>query len=334
MSNKEKEDAKDVGEDISRIREFAEKKGLPEETIDDFVAAELKEHHEKSSAESWLDKQTPGSGDVVSVEGFLDAVGDTFRDIIKGKKPWLSAYPNDIKNPQVLSNIKKTYCNPEWLKSRRIVTGTVKLERGSILQPGFEKNIQALRQDIIDTNAKNEVIVKKLLNEIKPFTDLLTGEGWKNPATVATVGKKQPPQSNVAEFVGIKTQLNPEPAEVAALTIEGIVSTTTLLIDLIKFMGTQPTPFKATGWDDLFFTRDAGNRSVPTFFDKSPVVQKFQEVYKDDQGTLRTLNHIAESLKALNYGTQYTHGVTTKNGYRYCHDYVIALIKLIDASVK
>lgn len=336
MSDKDKDAAKDVGEDIGRIREFAEKKGLPEETIDDFVAAELKKHAEKSSAENWLEKQTPGSGEIVSIEGFLDSVGDIIRNIVKGKVPELSSYPNDINNPQMLSNIKKTYLNPEWLKSRRIVIGTVKLERGCILQPGFEKNIKLLLQDITDTSKKNELVVKKILNDIKPFTDLLITDSWKKAANVAAVEKKhQPPESNIAEFVNIKSELDIEPAVVKTLTIDGIISVTTLLLELIKFMGNPPSPFKTTGWDDLFFTRGGnGKKGVPTFSDNGPVVQEFREFYKDDPYTLSTLNIIAESLKALNYGTQYTYHVIAKTGYSQCHDYVRTMIKLIDASVK
>ncbi len=66
--SKEKDDAKDVGEDISRIREFAEKKGLPEDTIDAFIKDELKEHAEKSSTEQWLERQAPGSGDIILIK--------------------------------------------------------------------------------------------------------------------------------------------------------------------------------------------------------------------------------------------------------------------------
>ena len=45
-------DEKDVGDAIQRIREFGEKKGLPEETINDFIADELNDQKEKASSES------------------------------------------------------------------------------------------------------------------------------------------------------------------------------------------------------------------------------------------------------------------------------------------
>jgi hypothetical protein len=46
----------DIGDDIKRIREFGEKKDLPEETINDFIADEFKdlkeEKEKKTSTES------------------------------------------------------------------------------------------------------------------------------------------------------------------------------------------------------------------------------------------------------------------------------------------
>lgn len=45
-------DEKDVGNAIKHIREFGEKKGLPEETINDFIADELNDQKEKASSES------------------------------------------------------------------------------------------------------------------------------------------------------------------------------------------------------------------------------------------------------------------------------------------
>ncbi len=48
----DEKDEKDVGDAIQRIREFGEKKGLPEETINDFIADELNDQKETASSES------------------------------------------------------------------------------------------------------------------------------------------------------------------------------------------------------------------------------------------------------------------------------------------
>jgi hypothetical protein len=48
MSDNDKKS--DIGDDIKRIREFGEKKDLPEETINDFIADEFKDLKEEKKA--------------------------------------------------------------------------------------------------------------------------------------------------------------------------------------------------------------------------------------------------------------------------------------------
>lgn len=70
MSEDKKSVGAEIGEAISRVREFGEKKDLPEETIKDFIKSDIEEIREdaeedkKSSVESWLDCQPAGTDDL------------------------------------------------------------------------------------------------------------------------------------------------------------------------------------------------------------------------------------------------------------------------------
>src|SRR5690606_18612204 len=105
--------------------------------------------------------------EVVSNEGIFDSIGDFFRNIFRGTKPEAI----DEKKDQLkitLQQLKDTYLNDNWLKKRRIVTGTVKPGKHSKFFEGdYVKSMLDLTNLLIKTRKTNLGISDKAYEQVK-----------------------------------------------------------------------------------------------------------------------------------------------------------------------
>lgn len=338
MSEKEK-DPKEIGDDIERIREFGEKKDLPEETINSMIASEFKE--EKSSVEEWLTQTVAGNGEqtsleqIVSQEGFMEAAGDVLRNMIKGKKPDF----NNMGSETTHDNIKRTYANLPWVKSRRLVTGEVSVPTGSILQGDFKADINKLLAAVKATCQANVGIVNKLLQDANPHIQLLTTDAWKDPKKVQVVDEKAKPLPEGCDFKNIAFKdLQANPAKLPALNAEQVVEVANLILTIRSVYYGGANPFKGSKWDDIFNVKVGGvggmSRYEQAFSNKDPRYKVMEKHYEDDNDTWATLAGICEAFCVMGYGCEYDWSTNSEHGGWEMSLYLKALVGWIDGSVK
>lgn len=333
MSTEDKDSSK-LGEEISRVREFAEDKGLDEETVDDFVKNAI-DKHEEASVESWLDRQHAGSGDVVSIEGFLEAAGDVIRNIVRGKKPTFKGL--EFKDNS--DRIKNTYGNLRWVNSRRLLTGQVKITNGSLLQGDVGKSINKLIHDAKAVMAKDVVVVQKLLKQAQPLIDLLSGSDWKDPIKVSAFYDKYQTLPYKAEFYDIPDQPEPTDVTVERLAAQGVVDATNLIFDIRSvYYGGELNPFSKVDWYNIFYVKvrsaNGFNVSETAFGEDDPRFQEMKKHYAGDQHTWHMLYEMCGDLRSFGYGVEYDWSTNSEHGSYELSLYMKALIAHIDASVK
>jgi hypothetical protein len=338
----EKNVGAEIGEAIKRVREFGEKKDLPEETIKDFIKSdieEIREDHEddkKSSTEDWLEMVGMGSddqiaplGETLSNEGFMDAAGDVLRNVMRGKKPQLS----DMNMPSKMEEIKRTYGNLSWVKSRRLIPGDVMVKGGNLLQGDSAATVAKLIQAMKVCSDKNKPIINKLLAQVKPYLDLFTSSSWKDPEMVRVVrAKNNAAVPDGADFVDMVWALEPADARLPHLDAEGVVKAAGLIQQLTTvYYGSPMNPFKDTSWYTDMYTQGSADRA---WTEKDPRVVAMIKFHVKDQDTVDEIGRMADDLSTFSYGIEYDWSANTSNGGYEIGLMLRGLIHLIDASVK
>lgn len=335
MSEKEKESPKDVGDDIKRIREFGEKKDLPEETINGFIKAELSE--EEASVEDWLAQTVAGTADkttleqMVSSEGFMEYAGDVIRNMTKGKKPSEFELGNSVKADDTIA---KTYANPAWVAQRRLLTGEYTVAQGSVLLGDYAKEIPQVIQMAEANWALNTPVLQALANKAKPYLAFLGGNDWKDPAKIDAFDTKSPALPENYKFKSVSNKFDPQTVKVPALTAEGVVAAARLVLQLRAAAASPKRPFAAVGWEDMFVRKVDRGFSVDKYTSNDPVYQAMEKHYSGDKKTWWRLQYICEEISNFNEGVQYAWSSETRTGLYEIYTYTRALIRLIDASVK
>ncbi|MND81472.1 hypothetical protein D3C81_318970 [compost metagenome] len=341
MSEEKKNVGAEIGETIARVREFGEKKDLPEETIKDFIKADIEEIREdaeddkKSSVEDWLEMAGMGSddqitplGETLSNEGFMEAAGDVLRNIVRGNKPKLA----NMNMPSTMADVKRTYGSLAWVKSRRLVSTEITVKGGNLLQGNPSTNITKLIQAMKVASDKNKTIITKLLAECKPYMDFLSGNDWKDPAKVKAFTSTHHGLPERADFVDIVWNMKPEDAKLPTLDAAGVVHAAGLIEQLTAvYYGSPLNPFKATSWYDVMYAK---NSSEHAWSNKDPRHAEMAKHYAKDKDTMSDLEQIADNLATFCYGVEYDWSANSRNGGYETGMMLRGLIQLIDATVK
>lgn len=332
----EEKDPKEIGEDIERIRKFAEDKDLPEETINSMISSEFKE--EKSSVEEWLAQTVAGTADktsmeqIVSQEGFLEFAGDVIRNATKGKKPSEFDISNDSQHGA--DTINRTYANPAWVAKRRMVKGepTI-LNIGSVLVGDWKGEMKKVVQAAQACWQSNTPILTGLLNKAKPIIAFLDSEAWKDPAKIKDFYDNKwselPLQVTFKDWT-YKSK-DPTTAKVPTLNAEGVVEaakTVLLLRDILK-----QSPFKKAGWFEMFHRAAVGGVNNAKWEGSDPIYNNMEEKYGDTEPFWHIQN-ITENLVGFREHIEYDWHTETETGSYEIYNYIRALVRLIDESVK
>jgi hypothetical protein len=336
---KEKSTGAQIGEAIQRVREFGEKKDLPEETIKDFIKSdieEIREGEEKDSTEEWLESQVAGNGDAISLsqtmsqEGFIEFAGDVVRNVVRGRKP--SEF--DMNQGNAVDTINRTYANPTWVAKRRLVKGepTI-LNVGSMLVGDWRAEMRKVVTAATACWGSNVSVLSAVIAKAKPTIDFLDSGSWDDPAKIdAFYEGKYKAAPLTADFKDWTYKAaDPQTAKVPTLDAEGVVEaakTIILLRDILK-----QTPFQKLGWTDLFYRPLQQGSRAQKWTGEDPLWNNIQEKYGDTKPMWR-LEDMVENLAGCQHHVEYDWHTESDVGTYEIYNYIRALIQLIDASVK
>lgn len=323
-----KEDKPTYGDVADRIRGFADKAGLDDETVNDMVQSELKEETSKECFDptlNFLSKSMAGSDDKVSMEGFMTMVGDVVRNITKGKKPNL----NLRKSVPDFSVIERTYANPQWVAQRRIVGQPVKFSEAYMFQGDWEQNLKKLAQRAETVTHKNMDYVKDLEKQALPYVQFFKSGAWKDKAKATAFLQKHGKLdfSNKADlFDDVGISFDRKVVAVPGLDADGVVKAAKMLIDLRKLVPTLD-PFVGS-WNQLFLTN-----GIPTFGEDNDLYDQIYDHYADNSELAKQLTAAMENIENFRYWVE-EDWENSGNGWGEIEDALTGLVHYIDASIK
>ena len=328
MTDKKKDDEPTYGDVADRIRGFADKAGLDDETVNDMVQSELKEKDSKESFDpmtAFLAGSVAGSDDRVSLEGFVSMVGDLVRNITKGKKPNLSL----SKETPDFAVIERTYANPRWVAQRRIVGQPVKFKEAYMFQGNWEQNIGKLAQRAEVVTHKNMDYVKDLEKTAVPYVQFFKSGQWKDEAKakafLAKYGKLDySDKKDLFDDIGINYDY--KVVAVPGLDADGVVKAATRLIELRKLVPTLD-PFVGS-WNQLFLTD-----GIPTGGEDNAFYDQIHDHYNDNAELTKQLSAMVDNLANYQYWVE-EDWINSGNGWSEIEDAMKGLIHYIDASIK
>lgn len=279
---------------------------------------------DKVSLESFLDRVPVGNEERISCEGFFATLGEKLKDIMRGKLKPLS----DDYHKTMLKRVKETYMDPNWLKTRKMITGevTVPAQNYGELLTDIDKHISSYLSELKTVAGKNRATADRYARKAKPIMQGLLAGAWKDPAKCAALGDDFDPYPEVKYSDMKDAKYSQNPATVEALTQEGVIATAKKLLDIDAALD-ESDPFGGE-WVSIF--HPGGKDIIDTTHGSL-----YKEIKSHYSGK------VPKEVDALMENINYFYSSVTEDYYQeisniYVHGQVFfkALAGHIDASVK
>lgn len=190
---------------------------------------------------------------MVSEEGFLQSVGDIFRNIRHGRPPKLT----DAKGEPHLrrADLEKTYLNPAWLAKRRFVEGEVKVNvAGKNFIGDYNKEMRKLADAWQVTCSANQQLGKQYYEKVKPAFEFVSAFKYRDYDLLTKFTESLDLKYTKPAFVGLDDSwdISKEGATLPALTKESVEKLVKTLVNLCNSLFETHGLYKP--WERDYYT--------------------------------------------------------------------------------